>query len=219
VAGDVPDGLAEVVDKLGPGATAFQELNPGATSLAEATLGAGGILGADEKWYLGSPFDGNGAAGATVEFSLAGFGIDVRAGGIHLPGTPEPQLLHAFGFKFESPPGTPFSFIQDFPQGFDAPFDVFVDNVLIGSFEPGQMADFRQLGGPVNSFIVTGYSEEFVDSGNPIPFPLRVGFSGASGKVMISAVVEEVPEPSTLVLLATAAVLAASSCLRQRTVR
>ncbi len=80
----------------------------------------------------------------------------------------------ADGFDYEASGGARFTAIDDFPTGFDAPFDVWVEGDLVGQFGPGDSVDFTTWpGGGVTHFSVRGISPS-VDTADLLAFPLRL---------------------------------------------
>jgi hypothetical protein len=109
----------------------------------------------------------------------------------------DPPLVSGFTFAMTGP-GSLFSGILDFPTGFNGLFDVLVDDVSLGRFGPGQMVDFSGFaGGGVASFSIQGIDPS-ADAGNPLSFPIRLGFTTPTASFTMSAAV---PEPMSLTLM------------------
>ncbi len=79
----------------------------------------------------------------------------------------------AGGFEFRTTDGSLFVAIEDLPVGFDAPFLVEVDGVVLGTFAPGQRVRFA--GDGVSAFSIRGISP-LVDGLDPRAFPVRLSF-------------------------------------------
>ena len=62
---------------------------------------------------------------------------------------------------------------MNFPTGFAAPFEVWVDGQSLGQLAPGTTVDFLKNGG-TRSFKITGITP-LVDGDSPTAFPLRSG--------------------------------------------
>lgn len=83
------------------------------------------------------------------------------------------------GFRYTMTGDSLFTKILDFPTGIDSDnlFNVFVEDISIGQFSPGQAVDFvALLGHGVKEFTVSGI-DPLVDSSNPIAFPIQLDFS------------------------------------------
>jgi len=80
----------------------------------------------------------------------------------------------ADGFVYETDGGSLFTSIDDFPSGFGAPFEVWVDGSMLGTFGPGQSVDFSGYpGGGVGHFSVRGITPG-VDVEDQQAFPLQL---------------------------------------------
>jgi hypothetical protein len=82
-----------------------------------------------------------------------------------------------YGYKYVMISDALFTSIADFPTGFVAPFAVRANGQLMGTFGPGQSANFTDRpGGRVSSFTVTGIMP-LRDPGDPLAFPLKIDFN------------------------------------------
>ena len=104
----------------------------------------------------------------------------------------------ASGFVFSTVGGSLFTYIDDFPAGFDSPFSVNVNGHSLGLFGPGQEVDFLSLvGHGVSTFSITGI-QPAADPTNPLSFPVRLDFDTSNATFTMMPV----PEPSSLALAA-----------------
>lgn len=85
----------------------------------------------------------------------------------------------ADGFLYETDGASLFTSIDDFPSGFAAPFEVWVDGTLLGSFGPGQTVDFTGYpGGGVQHFSIRGITPG-ADVEDQQAFPLQLSLDVA----------------------------------------
>lgn len=114
---------------------------------------------------------------------------------------------------YETTDAAKFLQITGFPTGFTDPFDVYVGEELVGSFQPGDVASFVGRGG-VTSFVVSGISPE-VDTASETAFPLRIVFDQATADFTMRSTT--LPEPGAAAgTLATLAVLVGLAQRRRR---
>jgi len=103
-----------------------------------------------------------------------------------------------------------FTNILNFPTGFDQPFAVSVDDILLGNFTAGQAVNFSDYsnilgnlllsGSGVSEFSVTGIN---VDPTNPSAFPIQLQFNTETASFDQIAISNQkasksVSEPSSL---------------------
>jgi hypothetical protein len=91
----------------------------------------------------------------------------------------------AEGFRFITHNESRFTQIADFPVGFDQPFTVAVNDIVLGQFSPGQRVTFADYGtilgpllssGGVARFTVTGISP-LAEAQSGLGFPIKLTFS------------------------------------------
>lgn len=134
-------------------------------------------------------------------------------GTAHFDDTPsgmwvDPPLVD--GYTYEMTSDSLFVAVLDFPTGFAAAMEVFVEGASLGLFEPGDQLMFPGEG--VGSFSVRGIlpPDDLADGAD---FPLQIAFDDPTASFTMTPI--PVPEPSSIVLLALAGlVLAVAS--RQR---
>jgi PEP-CTERM motif len=110
----------------------------------------------------------------------------------------DPSGASGFHFVMETS-GAVFTQILNFPTGFSNPFVVSSGGNLLGSFTAGN--SFLFPGAGVSEFSITGISPT-ADPTNPNGFPIQLQFSTALATFDMDAI-NSVPEPGTLLLLAS----------------
>lgn len=107
----------------------------------------------------------------------------------------------AYGFLYQIEGDGLFTEIIDFADGFNNPFEVWVEGESLGLFDSDEGVDFATLfGSGVDSFAVTGL-DPLVDGENPLAFPIQLGFDSNSVSFSQLALVATVPEPGYLVII------------------
>lgn len=112
----------------------------------------------------------------------------------------DPDL--AFGYTYAMTGDSLFTSILGFPAGFEEPFTVSSGGVTLGTYLPGQTADFLALGAGVREFTISGIKPG-VDVSDPLAFPLQLAFSTPTADFRMTAITATVPvpEPATVLLL------------------
>jgi len=88
----------------------------------------------------------------------------------------DPPVTDGFVYEAQS---ARFPSIDDFPSGFDAPFDVWVEDDFVGTFGPGDRVDFSgEPGGGVARFTIRGITPG-VDAEDVRAFPLRLSLDAS----------------------------------------
>ena len=128
----------------------------------------------------------------------------------------DPPSASSFAYTMTS--GSLFTKIDDFPTGFDNPFTISTNGIVLGTFGPGQSVDMTGFpGGGVSTFTVSGISP-LVDPNDPLGFALPIEFNTPTASFEQEAV--SAPEPSSIVLIAAGGLIACtrrrSDCRRRR---
>ncbi|NEQ33383.1 MAG: hypothetical protein F6K04_20710 [Leptolyngbya sp. SIO4C5] len=108
------------------------------------------------------------------------------------------------GFEIVGLDGTLFTQILDFSCGVSAndKFKVFVGDLEMGDFEPGESLNFLENGGAVESFKVVFEDRQNPNDPDQIPFSIPLAFNKETGSFFLRPLrpdeVPDIPEPSTL---------------------
>ena len=117
----------------------------------------------------------------------------------------------ASGFTYAMTGSSLFTAILDLPTGFNAPFEVLVGAVSLGSFSPGTLIDF---GAGVSEFTIRGI-DPAVDAESHAPFAVQLEFD----TLYASFTATPIPAPEPSLALATPAALVWGGMLGRRRAR
>ncbi len=191
--GDLLDGLPVIDVSIGPEAISHDRIVFQATRQGESTQNGGGI-------YLATYGNGHlDLTGATQTNPL--LPVEVAPGNFMFTNAPtgqwvDPPLVPGYEYIMDSA-DTLFTAILEFPIGFDQPFEVVADGVVLGSFDVDEGVNFLDLlGHGVDRFTVRGISP-LVDAEDPAGFPLRIAFDADTASFRMIAI----PEPASGILL------------------